>query len=218
MSAIPCSRRRRKTKRRHCLHPEESLWWCRPNGYQVRPAKMVYFLNSAIVLPFLHSRQFLPHYPRFFSLAEDVSGPPDKPLPSEPPTYTEPSTSPPPANSNQIANNLHEQNSDGVALPGEAQSDGEDSFKATSPPSSPDTCVFSYFVQYFVHYSFSRESGEWGSSPSLSFIWKRKFCQQKKRAASAQRREEGEIGCSGARDEAAAKTNGRMAAAQEVTI
>ncbi|XP_015607014.1 tyrosine-protein phosphatase non-receptor type 2 isoform X2 [Cephus cinctus] len=69
---------------------------------------------------------------------EDISGPPDKPLPREPPTYTEPSTSPP-ENSTSIQNSLQEQNSDAAALPGEATSDGENSFKTISPPSSPDT-------------------------------------------------------------------------------
>ncbi|XP_046468952.1 tyrosine-protein phosphatase non-receptor type 2 isoform X3 [Neodiprion pinetum] len=69
----------------------------------------------------------------------DISSPPDKPLPCEPPSYTEPSTSPPPANPALVANNLHDQNSDNVALPGELHNDGENSFKASSPPSSPDT-------------------------------------------------------------------------------
>ncbi|XP_012254209.2 tyrosine-protein phosphatase non-receptor type 2 isoform X2 [Athalia rosae] len=71
--------------------------------------------------------------------AEDVSGPPDKPLPSEPPTYTEPSTSPPPANFTSVENNLHDQNNDNVALPEEPQSDLDNCFKATSPSSNPDT-------------------------------------------------------------------------------
>ncbi|XP_043248342.1 tyrosine-protein phosphatase non-receptor type 1 isoform X1 [Colletes gigas] len=70
---------------------------------------------------------------------DELGGPPDKPLPREPSAPTETSTSPPPANSTKITNNLHEKSSDGVAVPNETTSDGENSLQTVSPPSSPDT-------------------------------------------------------------------------------
>ncbi|XP_012286933.1 tyrosine-protein phosphatase non-receptor type 2 isoform X2 [Orussus abietinus] len=70
---------------------------------------------------------------------EDANGPPDKPLPREPPNYTEPCTSPPPTNSTSIANNIHEENSDNVAVPEETNSDGERSYQATSYSSNTNS-------------------------------------------------------------------------------
>ncbi|KOC63138.1 Tyrosine-protein phosphatase non-receptor type 1 [Habropoda laboriosa] len=71
---------------------------------------------------------------------EEVSGPPDKPLPREPSVSTETSTTSPQtgANSTVITNNLHERNSDGVVVPNDNTSDGENSLQTISPPSSPD--------------------------------------------------------------------------------
>ncbi|XP_071875153.1 tyrosine-protein phosphatase non-receptor type 2-like isoform X2 [Bombus fervidus] len=72
---------------------------------------------------------------------DELSAPPDKPLPREPSISTEISTTSPQAVSNSavITNNLHEQNSDGVVVPNDNTSDGENSSKTISPPSSPDT-------------------------------------------------------------------------------
>lgn len=42
------------------------------------------------------------------------------------------------ANSTVIINNVHEQNSDGVVVPNDNVSDGENSIQTISPPSSPD--------------------------------------------------------------------------------
>ncbi|XP_029055536.2 tyrosine-protein phosphatase non-receptor type 1 isoform X3 [Osmia bicornis bicornis] len=70
---------------------------------------------------------------------DELGGPPDKPLPREPSAPTETSTSSPVANSTIITNNLHEKNSDGVVVPNENTSDGENSLQTISPPSSPDT-------------------------------------------------------------------------------
>ncbi|CAK9797590.1 Tyrosine-protein phosphatase non-receptor type 1 [Anthophora quadrimaculata] len=71
---------------------------------------------------------------------DEVSGPPDKPLPREPSVPTETSTTSlqTGANSTVITNNLHERNSDGVVVPNENTSDGENSLQTISPPSSPD--------------------------------------------------------------------------------
>lgn len=62
-------------------------------------------------------------------------------MPREPSISTEISTTNPQAvaNSAVITNNLHEQNSDGVVVPNDNTSDGENSSKTISPPSSPDT-------------------------------------------------------------------------------
>ncbi|XP_076171406.1 tyrosine-protein phosphatase non-receptor type 2-like isoform X1 [Ptiloglossa arizonensis] len=69
---------------------------------------------------------------------DELGGPPDKPLPREPSVHTETSTNPPPVNSTIITNNLHEKSSDGVTVPNEITSDGENSLQTISPPSSPD--------------------------------------------------------------------------------
>lgn len=42
------------------------------------------------------------------------------------------------ANSTVIINNVYEQNSDGVVVPNDNVSDGENSIQTISPPSSPD--------------------------------------------------------------------------------
>ncbi|XP_076649662.1 tyrosine-protein phosphatase non-receptor type 2 isoform X2 [Halictus rubicundus] len=70
---------------------------------------------------------------------DELGGPPDKPLPSEPPIQTETSTTVSSANSTVITNNVHENNSDGVAVPNETTSDGENSLQTSSPSFSPDT-------------------------------------------------------------------------------
>ena len=62
-------------------------------------------------------------------------------MPREPPINTEPSTSPPPANSSSIPNNLHDENSDSMAVPSASSGDGENSFQTISPPSSPEGWV-----------------------------------------------------------------------------
>ncbi|CAL7935819.1 unnamed protein product [Xylocopa violacea] len=71
---------------------------------------------------------------------DELSGPPDKPLPREPLVHREALTTNPQsgANSTLITNNLHEQNSDGVLVPNDNVSDGENSLQTISPPSSPD--------------------------------------------------------------------------------
>lgn len=71
-------------------------------------------------------------------MLDELGGPPDKPLPREPSVHTETSTNPPPVNSTIITNNLHEKSSDGVTVPNEITSDGENSLQTISPPSSPD--------------------------------------------------------------------------------
>lgn len=76
----------------------------------------------------------------FHFILDELSRPPDKPLPREPSVSTEVSTTSPQITANSvITNNLHEQNSDGVAVPNDNTSDGENSSKTISPPSSPDT-------------------------------------------------------------------------------
>lgn len=73
-----------------------------------------------------------------YLIADELGGPPDKPLPREPSICTQPSTSPPPTNSTSIANKLHEQNSDGAVSSADIVNDSESSFHTVSPPSSPD--------------------------------------------------------------------------------
>ncbi|XP_076385734.1 tyrosine-protein phosphatase non-receptor type 2 isoform X2 [Megachile rotundata] len=70
---------------------------------------------------------------------DELGGPPDKPLPREPLVPTETTTTSPIVNSTVITNNLHEKNSDGVVVPNENTSDGENSLQTISPPSSPDS-------------------------------------------------------------------------------
>lgn len=76
----------------------------------------------------------------FFLISDELSGPPDKPLPREPPVHTETSTTTPQtgANSTVITNSVHETNSHGVVVSDENTSDGENSIQTNSPPSSPD--------------------------------------------------------------------------------
>ncbi|KAG9434581.1 tyrosine-protein phosphatase non-receptor type 61F [Apis mellifera carnica] len=72
---------------------------------------------------------------------DELTGPPDKPLPREPSIQTETSITSnlqTGVNSTVITNNVHEQNSDGVVVPNDNTSDGENSIQTISPPSSPD--------------------------------------------------------------------------------
>ncbi|KAG6800427.1 tyrosine-protein phosphatase non-receptor type 61F [Apis mellifera caucasica] len=72
---------------------------------------------------------------------DELTGPPDKPLPREPSIQTETSITSnlqTGVNSTVITNNVHEQNSDGVVVPNDNASDGENSIQTISPPSSPD--------------------------------------------------------------------------------
>lgn len=54
----------------------------------------------------------------FILIADELNGPPDKPLPSEPPNHTESSTG-----TKSIANNISDQNVDDIALPDEVTLD-----------------------------------------------------------------------------------------------
>lgn len=72
---------------------------------------------------------------------DELTGPPDKPLPREPSIQTETSITSSlqtGVNSTVITNNVHEQNSDSVVVPNDNASDGENSIQTISPPSSPD--------------------------------------------------------------------------------
>lgn len=74
-------------------------------------------------------------------ISDELTGPPDKPLPREPSIQTETSITSnlqTGVNSTVITNNVHEQNSDGVVVPNDNTSDGENSIQTISPPSSPD--------------------------------------------------------------------------------
>ena len=73
-----------------------------------------------------------------FISAGDINGPPDKPLPREPSSRLDATASSPQANSTSLSNNVHK-NAEGVFVPGESASDGENSFQTVSPPSSPET-------------------------------------------------------------------------------
>lgn len=71
-------------------------------------------------------------------MLDELGGPPNKPLPREPSVHTDTSVTSPNANSALITNNSHEKSTDGVTVPNESTSDGENSVQTYSPPSSPD--------------------------------------------------------------------------------